>query len=130
YLDAHHPRLLEFWLTGEGLPEAAPIQDHCDVIYSLILTGKGNEISHSAISSFLQVLDDYQIAGWTKESGSHTLSVHNTAYVFACLNILPGSRSAYYDRILDKREAAPDTLFDASSGMPRYPAKWSHHSWR
>src|SRR5690606_13760047 len=130
YLDGRHAQLLKFWLSGGEGPEGATVQDHCDVIYSLKLIGKEGEISDAAIAAFLTLLDGYQIAGWTIDGATNRLSVHNTAYVLACLNVLPDSKTARYERLLERRSAAPDMLFDAATGMPRYPSKWGHHSWR
>src|SRR5690606_28334795 len=79
---------------------------------------------------FLTLLDGYQLSGWTIDGATNSLNVHNTAYVLACLNVLPGSKTARYERLLERRTAAPDELFDAATWMPRYPAKWGHHSWR
>ena len=130
YLDGRHAQLLKFWLSGGHAPQGATVQDHCDVIYSLKLIGKDGEISDAAIAAFLTLLDGYRLAGWTTDGATNGLNVHNSAYVLACLNVLPGSKTARYERLLEHRSAAPDTLFDAATGMPRYPSKWGHHSWR
>jgi len=132
YLKKHHNDLVSFWLEAEPIP-TRPVQDFCDMIYSLHLLGLLNEIKVESCQAFIKRLKQYDLPGW-KSLGiiekKSKLSVHNFAYLLGTLNIIKKYNIDLYPKLFVNRKLAIEELIDEKTFSPRYPAWLSHHNWR
>ncbi|ATC33015.1 hypothetical protein CA606_12140 [Caulobacter vibrioides] len=128
YLERHHGALLAFWTTG-GACEAT-VEEHCDLVYTLELTGEIGRIHPSAAANFAQLLSGYGLPGWKRRGEANQLNVHNCAYAFGTLNLLRPHHGDLYARVLEGRELMLDEIIDEQSATPRYPKWLGHHNWR
>jgi hypothetical protein len=121
--------LLRFWLHGGDMPEAT-IEAHCDVVYSLYMLGEIGSVSPSAIKTFAEAMRQRNLPGWTSETTTPVVLVHNCAYLFGALNLLSKEPAELYDVVLGGRTLDLHQIIDRKSGRPLFPAKWTHHNWR
>lgn len=129
HLEHRHGQLLGFWTAGTGIPIDASIEDHCDIIYSMVLLGLAEWLAPGACELFVKKLQTAKLPGWRGGTGK-MLSVHNCAYAFGALNLLPGDTAHHYDRVLEGRELVLGEIVDTNTWRPRFPAKWAYHNWR
>jgi len=106
-----------------------PVLAHCDLAYSRWLLGDTPFATQAAVGQFLNLLESRELAG-TIRPDAPKVNVHTTAYALGVLNLVDEDHAQdIADRLssLDWQwEAliAPDTL------IPRWPWKYTHHSWR
>ncbi|RZF58940.1 hypothetical protein [Sphingobacterium corticibacterium] len=132
YLKKYHNDLVGFWLHDEQIPNR-PIQDFCDMIYSLHLIGRLNEIKIESCNAFVEELERYDLPGWQSlevTDKKEKLSVHNFAYLLGTLNIIKLYNIDLYPRLFVKRKLNIGELIDEKKFLPKYPAWLSHHNWR
>jgi len=106
-----------------------PVLAQCDLAYSKWLLGDAPFASEAAVSQFLDLLESRELAG-TIRPGASKVNVHTTAYALGVLNLVDenqalgiAARLASFDWHWEAL-IAPDTL------IPRWPWKYTHHSWR
>lgn len=130
YLLEHHPAALK--LVTEGTPsDDVSAQDANDVIYALWLIGRTELLTAKGVSAFAAHIGRWQLAGGVNSPtrNGRTASVHLTAYILGTTALL---RSAGHDvaaEVITAKEWRLHELFDDKL-RPRWPAEWSHHSWR
>jgi len=130
YLEAHHPSALRLVTTGAPGDDVA-MQDACDVVYTLALLGRTDLLTAEGAAAFAISVGRWRLAGGLNAPPGHrqAASVHLTAYVLGSTALW---RAAGFD-ISIELVAAPEwhlhELFDDEL-RPRWPATWSHHSWR
>ena len=59
-----------------------------------------------------------------------SVSVHGTAYTLGAFALLKTRGHDLFSEVLAPESWALDQLIDGDSRLPRWPAKWSHHTWR
>ena len=130
YLLEYHPAALN--LVTKGTPNGeVSAQDANDVIYALWLIGRTELLTAKGVSAFAAHVGRWQLAGGvnTPIGDGRTASVHLTAYTLGTTALL---RSAGHDvaaDIITGKQWSLHELFD--DGLrPRWPGKWSHHTWR
>lgn len=130
YLNEEYNDVVQFWLDGCSMQRSRSIQDHCDFLYAVYLIGEQDHLKESSIDSFLDYISTIELIGWSqKRATGPRIGIHNTAYLFGALNLLPIDKGAAYERVLRDKTFSPSALFD-SQYVPIYPRRWSHHSWR
>lgn len=131
HLDARHGDLLAFWSgKDEGQASMAPVEAHCDMIYAMTLLGLADEISETALETFMTRVDSLDLPGFRVSNSQESVGVHNTAYLFGALNLCPFPSADLFSRLLEHRDVCLDEIREASSSLPIYPKRWAHHSWR
>jgi len=119
-------------LVTEGkLADDVSMQDAGDIIYSLVLIGRTDLLTAAGAAAFVAQLRRWRLAGGLNSPSdrSKPATVHLTAYALGAAVLL---RSEGYD--ISRELLASDRwrlkeLFDGDL-RPRWPAQWSHHSWR
>jgi hypothetical protein len=112
-----------------GAAHATAVMAACDLIYTARLLHVGDLDSLAATIDFCTLLRASSLAG-TDAPTAGSLSVHLTAYALGALNLLHGSQKECGIDILRSRKWHVDALIEPSSRLPRWPHRWSHHSWR
>ena len=130
YLLEHYPAALRLVTDGVSSSDVS-LRDASDVVYTLRLTGRTELLTARGVSAFAAHVDRWQLAGGVNSPirNGRTASVHLTAYILGTTALL---RSAGYDiasEIITDRPWRLHELFDDEL-RPRWPGKWSHHSWR
>lgn len=101
----------------------------CDLAYSRWLLGDAPFASDAAVGQFLDLLETRELAG-TIRPDVPKVNVHTTAYALGVLNLVEEKQApGIADRLSSfdwhwEALIAPDTL------IPRWPWKYTHHSWR
>ncbi|MGY4748594.1 hypothetical protein ACVNHC_01890 [Pannonibacter sp. Q-1] len=127
YLKNHFTKEFKFWTEGKYSPDSS-IESLCDMAYCLYLLDHEKIIDHSASKKFSEILREQNFPGWEFDK-SNTLSIHNLAYAFGTLNLLP-NKELLYDRALFNRVPDFGSIIDQNTKRPVFPRKWAHHSWR
>jgi len=129
YLSSRHSDLFKGWTEGGELPEAS-IEQHCDLVYSLYLTGSISLISPHALEKFCDIAHKSRLPGLSGGVTPNQVSVHNFAYLLGAMNLLRSHFEDLYPRFLHGRDFVPGELIDEHTFSPKFPKRWSHHSWR
>lgn len=124
-----HGELFKFWTSGLRIPEAS-VEAHCDMVYTLVLTGRDDEIAPAAIEQFVAFLAGLSLPGWTPLNDRPPILVHNCAYAFGALNLLFDTPAPLYDAVLAGRQEDLAQIIDPETSRPVLPRKWVHHNWR
>jgi hypothetical protein len=130
YLERHHGAALA--LVRDGSPAAdLPLQDACDVIYSLVLIGREDLPSKAGAQAFAAHANRWRLAGGLNAAlpDAPSAVVHLTAYVLGALRLLREAGHDVSADVLNAPEWRLDALFDAQH-RPRWPKRYSHHNWR
>ena len=131
YLKGRHSTALNLVTTG-AFDASVPLQDACDAVYSLVLLGRAGELTTAGAQAFVRLAKGRRLAGGLNAPTTVDAApavVHLTAYVLGTLALY---RDAGFDvaaELLDAERWDFDALFH-KDGLPRWPAKWSHHGWR
>ncbi|MDX2236156.1 MAG: hypothetical protein NW203_01195 [Hyphomonadaceae bacterium] len=128
YLRAHHSAAHAFW-TEPGCAQVAPLQDLCDALYVLRLL-PDDRIAPDANARFADALSRFNLAGRAGPAGAPRLSVHATAYALGALTLLRTLDGASFPDHLHPRHWSFDALVSPTTHTPRWPRRWSQHSWR
>ncbi len=130
YLRRHHPGALSLVTAGTSADEV-PAQDVNDVVYALWLIGRSDLITSDGAAAFAAHADRLRLAGGLNAPADprQTASVHLTAYILGAANLLQAAGHDVSPAFAAAGDWRLHELFDEDL-MPRWPAKWSHHSWR
>lgn len=120
YLSRHAARLSAAPKTSDEVMALA------DVIYSRHLLGLPQEPTEAA--ALQSVVKTIRLAGTVGEE--KPLLVHLTAYVLGACNLLHAAGLLDAGEVLRARKWNFELLFDPKTLLPRWPAHFSHHSWR
>lgn len=130
WLSSRHAPLLAFWTEGGLRPPEATLEAHCDIVYSLELMGRVNDIDSTAAKSFAELVAEREMPGFESRSSGKYVSVHNAAYVLGAMNLCLKQKDELYDIAFGRRKAHLDNIILRENGMPIFPLKWRHHNWR
>ena len=135
YLEQQHAAALRFWCAPDAdLTQAPSCRDLCDMLYALYLCGCWSELDKTAGRRFAALLRTKRLAGSVNRSDAGPdeapLSVHNSAYVLAALNLFKRQGLNLYPQAIAADGWDLDTLLDRDTALPRWPAWLSHHNWR
>lgn len=129
YLDHNASKLKSFWMTGNSeVLESGTLQDHADYIYIRTLLGDKNWFCSAAVNKYAQVLSESPITGRIGVD-EHFLP-HLSAYVLGSLNLLADAGADVRNQVLSGINLDLDLLIDSNTYLPKWPSKWSHHTWR
>ncbi len=131
YLELYHGPALALVSRGEP-SDGAPLQDACDVAYSLVLLGRSDMLSEAGARAFVALASRQRLAGGLNTpttDAPQRANVHLTAYVLGVLALYKAAGHDVASTLLDAPAWAFGELFDAT-GRPRWPKKFSHHAWR
>ncbi|MBN7820220.1 hypothetical protein [Bowmanella yangjiangensis] len=129
YLNNHASLIKSFWSTGNSeVLDCGTLQDHADYIYVRALLGDKDWYCESALDKYAAVLIDSAFAG--RVGCQEHLLPHISAYALASLNLLALAGADVRGRVLGKVRLDLDLLIDRQTYLPKWPAKWSHHTWR
>jgi hypothetical protein len=129
YLSNQAGDIKTFWLTGKELDwDVKTLQDHADYIYIRTLLGDTNWYCTSAVEKYADFISSLPLAG--RADCSDRLLPHLTAYLLASLNLLALQGADYRAKVLGSIKLDLNVLIDQQTFLPKWPAKWSHHTWR
>jgi hypothetical protein len=130
FLGEHHRAALKL-VTEGSLSDDVSAQDANDVIYTLWLIGRTELLTAKGVSAFAANVGRWQLAGGVNSpiSGARAASVHLTAYVLGTTTLLRAAGHDVATEIITGKAWRLHELFDDEL-RPRWPVKWSHHSWR
>lgn len=129
YLRTHHGAAYRFW-TEPGCTDVAPLQDLCDALYVQRLLNT-DSVAPDAITRFSTILLQHDLPGHGRlSSPRRPISVHATAYALGALTLLRKVDGAQFPTDLHPKNWTFDALISPHNNMPRWPQRWSHHSWR
>lgn len=100
----------------------------CDAAYSRHLIGD-EPFSAQALEHFLAVAGACRLAGAATGDGE-TLNVHLTAYVLGALNLAAPKHAAAVTEFVGRQDWRWEQIFDRDTLLPKWPWKYTHHSWR
>jgi hypothetical protein len=130
YLLEHHPAALK--LVTEGtLNSDVSAQDANDIIYTLWLIGRTELLTAKGVSAFAAHVGRWQLAAGVNSPihNGRSASVHLTAYILGTTALLRAAGHDVASEIITGKQWRLHELFDDKL-RPRWPTKWSHHSWR
>lgn len=122
-----NPHGMAFWLQGIGDPEDADPQDHADIVYSMYLMGRADQLNGDAAQQYQRWLALQPLAGRTSIRANVRINVHLSAYLLSTSRLLDKLGHPPVPDLYDGWQ--PRVLVDAT-GLPRWPRAWSHHVWR
>lgn len=128
HIVSRHANEHRYWSASEssavytGSPEGL-----VDVLYAYILTDNQSLISAQAAQSFINQISETSLYG-RPQGESEPLSAHLTAYVLAGARLLKQLFPNLDDDRLYRHWNTRSIL--TSGHLPKWPKKWSHHSWR
>jgi len=128
HIASRHANEHSYWSASEsssiyaGSPEGL-----VDVLYAYVLTENQSLISAKAAQSFINKISETSLYG--RPQGERApLSAHLTAYVLAGARLLKQLFPDLDDDHLYRNWDTSSIL--TSEYLPKWPKKWSHHSWR
>jgi len=101
----------------------------CDIAYSRHLMGLPAFESAAAFEQYIALLASCRLAG-TPAREAPSLNVHLTAYALATLNLAETPHGATAKAFVQSQDWRWDLLIDPATLLPRWPWKYTHHSWR
>lgn len=130
YLRQHHRDALAL-VTGGQPADEIPAQDVNDVVYALSLIGRAELLTSAGADAFAAHVGRWRLAGGLNAPADprQSASVHLTAYILGATNLLRAAGHDVSPAVVTARRWRLHELFDDNL-RPRWPAKWSHHSWR
>lgn len=130
YLRRHHASALALVTEGKRADDVSA-QDAGDIIYALVLIGRSDLLTADGAAAFAAHLRRWRLAGDLNAPGEQTqpASVHLTAYVLGAAVLLRSAGHDISQELLAGERWRVNELFDGGL-RPRWPAQWSHHSWR
>lgn len=130
YLEAHHTDALTLVTRGVHAPTLS-LERACDMIYTLCLTEQAHRLTSEGAKAFGQYVKSWSLAGGITGAapGSPQANVHLTAYVLGALNLLRESGTPVVEPLFAPSGWNMAQLVD-DTNLPRWPKKFSHHSWR
>lgn len=129
HLERHASRPFAFW-TQHDQSTDIPLQDACDVLYSLKLAGCTDLLADDAGQRFALLLNRHRLAGGIGPGDGPDLNVHLTAYALGVLNLLKAEGMPSHQAALRQTGWNIDELVHPETSLPRWPVLLSHHSWR
>lgn len=135
FLEQHHSPALRFWCAPDAdLTQAPSCRDLCDMLFALYLCGCWGELDKTAGRRFTALLRTKRLAGGVNRSDAApdepALSVHNSAYALAVLNLFKRHGLDLYPQVVAGDGWNLDALLDRETALPRWPRWLSHHNWR
>lgn len=129
YLKRNFSDVVEFWEEGKikGLSDVS-LQDHADFIYIKTLLGERDWINDLAVEQYTTLLNSAALSG--RVGFQEHLLPHLSAYLLASLNLLASAGVDIRDKVLEGVVLDVNMLIDENTHLPKWPAKWSHHTWR
>lgn len=125
------PDAYAFWLGGDGEAKNIKWQDHADMVYTLRLLGRQNEISIIGAQKFLDAIADAALYGRPiRNNAPKTVpNAHMTAYILGAARLIEDATE------LSLPEHAfegwrIDEIINTETKVPLYPKAWAHHIWR
>lgn len=130
YLERHHGQAIALVRDGTAAAEL-PLQDACDVVYSLVLIGRGDLLSAAGARAFAEHANRWRLAGGLNAAPAEAPKaiVHLTAYVLGTLRLLREAGHDVSAQVLNAPAWSLGELFD-DQNRPRWPKRYSHHNWR
>jgi len=130
YLEQHHAEALNLLTKGQAAPDL-PLQDACDVVYTLELLDRTDLIGPDGAQAFWDHARRWRLAGGINAVGPQAASanVHLTAYALGALRLLLGHGLAVSKPYFASDAWRVSDLLDANA-RPKWPKRYSHHSWR
>jgi len=130
YLEQHHAEALELVTKGRAAPDL-PLQDACDVVYTLELLDRADLIGPDGAQAFWDHARRWRLAGGLNAVGPEAprANVHLTAYALGALRLLLGHGLTVAKPYFALDAWNISQLLDADS-RPKWPKRYSHHSWR
>lgn len=129
YLDHNANKIKLFWKTGNSeVLESGALQDHADYIYIRTLLGDDNWLCNSAVDKYANVISKSPISGRVGVN-EHFLP-HLSAYLLGSLNLLADAGFDVRGKVLSAMQLDLNLLIDIETFLPKWPKKWSHHTWR
>ncbi|MDG2528272.1 hypothetical protein [Caulobacter endophyticus] len=130
YLEEHHHSALELLVKGRPAPDLA-LQDACDVVYTLELIGQTGLIGPDGAQAFWDHARRWRLAGGLNAAApdAPSANVHLTAYALGALRLLLSHDLPVARPLFAVDGWKISDLLDADA-RPKWPKKWSHHSWR
>ena len=130
YLEQHHAKALNLVQKGQASPDL-PLQDACDVVYTLELLGRADLIGPDGAQAFWDHACRWRLAGGLNAVGPEAPSanVHLTAYALGALRLLLGHGLVVAEPYFTTDAWRISDLLD-DQARPRWPKRYSHHSWR
>jgi hypothetical protein len=130
YLRRYHADALALVTEGKRA-DAISAQDAADIIYALVLIGRTDLLTADGAAAFGAHLRRWRLAGHLNAPGDRCqpASVHLTAYALGAAVLLRSAGHDISQELLAGERWRLDELFDGDL-RPRWPAQWSHHSWR
>ncbi|MCH8049073.1 hypothetical protein IIC44_03180 [Patescibacteria group bacterium] len=119
----------DFWRYGREIEfDEKKLINLNDYVYSAFLLGKEDLISPEAVEKYIAYSSSAPYYGCKKKS--HQLLPHTTAYSFGTLNILDAMGYKATEKVFSSMEFDTSKIIRPKSGLPHWPAKWAHHTWR
>ncbi len=100
----------------------------CDAAYSRYLIGD-EVFSAEGLEQFLATARACKLAG-TGTGDGEALNVHLTAYVLGTLNLASARHQAAVAAFVAGQDWRWEQIFDRNTLLPKWPWKYTHHSWR
>lgn len=116
-------------------PQAAPEHGHaavlasCDIAYSRHLMGLPAFEDAADFARHIDLLGQHQLAG-TRGAAKGALNVHLTAYVLGTFNLAQAEHGAGVVQFVHAQDWDWQALLKPDTLLPRWPWKYTHHSWR
>ena len=87
-------------------------------------------LADDAGDRFATRLSQFRLAGAIGCGHGEPVGIHGTAYALGTLNLLTASRLCRLNDIFALRDWNIEELLHPRTLLPRWPARYSHHSWR
>ncbi len=133
YLRTQHQDIWCLLLEGHDDidPAVNVLQDVNDIIYCLYLLDWPVQPSAAGVEALKRRVQSVNLAGGLNgQHAEQTLSVHGTAYTLGAFALLKSRGHDVFDELLTPETWTLDQLIDKPTLRPKWPAKWSHHTWR
>jgi hypothetical protein len=130
YLEQHHRQALDLVTKGQASPDL-PLQDACDVIYTLELLDRTDLIGPDGAQAFWDHARRWRLAGGINAArpDAPSANVHLTAYALGSLRLLLAHGFSVAKPYFASDAWRVSDLLDANA-RPKWPKRYSHHSWR